>query len=723
MGKNKLYSICLVILLLQICAEGCRKKTNFVVNPHPHMLMLPEHKEIVLQRCEREPYKTMLERISATASLDYDPGDPEVYDSNPEGNNASIAQANALIAYLFDDELAGQKAVEFLNKIRTDFDTNQVYDIHIRMPKVVMGYINAWDLLLATPYINEEDANTAKSLIIELMDKFFSITVRSSSGAFLMHQTQNNYNIKVASSFIYAALAFPDAPQGKEWRNFSMSEFGFMLSTTSHYIQEDGGVSEGPFYFGFALESAIPALLAYKNTIGGPVTISRDCTYRTNVPPWDDIECIEGEPYTFINPLDGEILKRAVDWTIKIRLPSGDRPPFEDANFNPTRVVGILSGVWNEPLYAWDWKENINSPQSISDDPVYLVYYDDTIMPEEPGWTPTQFLAHAGNAMFRSDWGNDAIWFMMMAENGPVHMTVHDHVDDTSFQLYAFGEYLAMDPGYYKPNSLDNSVTAHAWNHNLTLIDNQGPPDKGLLTDFNDTDCFLENIYDGNIFDYAEARTRYQETDIVRSALFVRNRYVVVSDFLDASSSHEYSFRVHGYAGYDSGGTYTDFTLGGRWERPKAGLDVSVTSTAGTPSFAHPAYQYHASPNVHRFENNRQIADHVVLDAVVNGQDLSFLAVLYPYRKGSTDPFEMPAQVQEITAGSGLAALSITASDGKKDVILANRTGSSVSVSISEGVIETDASFAFVGLSYTPPIGFITHGTYLKKDGVPITTP
>ena len=46
-----------------------------------------------------------------------------------------------------------------------------------------------------------------------------------------------------------------------------------------------------------------------------------------------------------------------------------------------------------------------------------------------------------------------------------VHIGLHDHVDGTSFSLAAFGEYLLIDTGYYKPNSLTNSRTADADAH------------------------------------------------------------------------------------------------------------------------------------------------------------------------------------------------------------------------------------------------------------------
>lgn len=708
MREKKFLFLIFTILFLTL---SCKKNKG---TPHPHMLMLPDMKSIVLGRIDsgNEPYKTKYTNIVLTAENEYKPGDPLVWNPSDEEYNARIAQANAFLAYLYNDESRARKAIDVLTKIRTDFETNQQYDVNIRIPGVVIKYINALDLLQGTPLITESEVNEIKSLIIELVDKFFNIYVKGTMSVVHL-PTQNNYNIKTASTIAYAAIAFPDAPNREEWWNFSLSELGYMFSKESNYIQEDGGVSEEPFYYGFALGSAVPVFIAYKNTYGNKTSrVSRDCTLRNPAPPWDDVVCIDGEEYEFVNPLDSELFQKTLDWTIKLRLPSGDRPPIGDGYFNATGVMSVLSGILNNPVYAWDNKENLNSPYATFDDIYFLVYFDNQLPENEPDWSPTQFFPQSGDAVFRSNWSREALWFMLKCENGPVRMTVHDHVDDTSFQLYAFGGYLAIDTGYYKPNELDNAVTSHFENHNVVLIDNNGPPDKGLLTNFGDTDCFLENTYDGNYFDYADARTNYQNTEIVRSVLSVKNRYVVISDFLDASSSHEYRFRVHGYAGYDSGGTYSDIPLGGRWERTSAGFDLFVTTSAGPPTFEKPVYEKNLSPNVHLFENDRKVRDHQVLDAVINGEDLSFITVLYPYKIGSSIPSEMRATVTELSTPSDSSALEILNPDGKRDIAIANRTGTSVIIKSGADTIETDAKFAFLSINALK--GFIARGTYLK---------
>jgi hypothetical protein len=677
------------------------------------MLMLPSMKDTVIERItsDREPYRSKYERVLSYADLEYQPGDPDVWDNVPEETNAKIAQANAFLAYLYNDESRALKAIDILSKIRTDFEKSQEYDMNIRIPGVVIKYVNALDLLQGTTFITNEETEEIKSRIIELIDTFYNIYVKGTM-AVVHYPTQNNYNIKTSSTIAYGAIAFPEAEQKEDWQNFAFYELNYILSAESHYIQPDGGVSEGLFYNNFALGSALPVMIAYRNTYDKPITVKRDCSLRNPVPPWDDIVCVDGDDYTFVNPLDSELFLKSIDWSIKLRFPDGDRPPIEDGNLIASSVTSVLSGLLKRSDYAWDTINNAHDPYSVFDEVYFLVYFDDGVSPREPDWSPTQFLPDAGNAVFRSGWDSNAVWFMMNCEHGPVHMTVHDHIDNTAFQLFAYGEYLLIDTGYYKPNPLDNSVTAHAENHSIVLIDGRGPPDKGLLTNFGDTDCYLENTLDTESIDYAEARTNYENTDVLRSSLFVRNRYVIVSDYLSSSIQHEYRFRIHGHGGYDNDGTFTPLSSGGRWERTKAGVDVYVISSAGVPLLEQPPYTMNGSPNVHQFEHDRKVRNHYVLDAKITGDNLSFLSIIYPYAVNPSGVSEMPATVTALTSPANSSAFEIINPDGTKDIAIVNRTGSAITISDGTHTVETDAQFAFAGINDS--MGFIARGTFLK---------
>jgi len=101
----------------------------------------------------------------------------------------------------------------------------------------------------------------------------------------------------------------------------------------------------------------------------------------------------------------------------------------------------------------------------------------------------------------------------------------------------AYGEYLLLDPGYYKPDEQDNAKTAHSPAHNLVLIDGKAAPDKGLLTDFGDADAFLRNTLDGSRVKYAEAWQDYQSSHVERSVVFVDGRYFLVADRIQTTAT------------------------------------------------------------------------------------------------------------------------------------------------------------------------------------------
>ena len=122
--------------------------------------------------------------------------------------------------------------------------------------------------------------------------------------------------------------------------------------------------------------------------------------------------------------------------------------------------------------------------------------------------------------------------------------------------------------------------------HNVILIDGQGAPDKGLLTDFGDADAWLLNMIEGKFVDYAEAHQSYEGTDFERSMMLVRNRYFVVSDRLKSNQieSRRHSWRLHAGAGADLGGVLDlscfDDVCGVTIEQENAGVNVYLASTA-----------------------------------------------------------------------------------------------------------------------------------------------
>jgi len=94
----------------------------------------------------------------------------------------------------------------------------------------------------------------------------------------------------------------------------------------------------------------------------------------------------------------------------------------------------------------------------------------------------------------------------------------------------------------------------------------------------------LKNTMDGTVFDYAEAWQEYEETDVRRSFALVRDRYFVVADRLDSDHDavRSHAWRVHGFAGYGSGGSYEVSGQTAWFERDDSNNRIKVRLKSGT---------------------------------------------------------------------------------------------------------------------------------------------
>jgi len=353
----------------------------------------------------------------------------------------------------------------------------------------------------------------------------------------------------------------------------------------------------------------------------------------------------------------------------------------------------------------------------------HLVYLDDSVTATEPPWT-NRFLPAAGNAVFRSGWDEQARWLLLVAEQGAARKTLHDHVDGTSFTMAAYGEYLLLDPGYYKPNDLDNALTADAPSHNVILIDGQGAPDKGLLLDFGDTDATLENTVDGTALAYAEAHQSYQQTRIERAAVFVRQRYFIIADRLESeqSTARSHAWRLGGWAGYDVGGVFAPHdcsdpdSCGVRFERALAGVDVHLASTAPGLQVVEPPLVPLQPPQVEAFDAERRVADHGVIDGVVEAVAPGFIAVLAPYRVGAAPAAEEgPLSVRHLDAGQDAAAWLVEGAGGSEIAWLRKPTAATT-LSLPGGpTLSSDAELVVADVAGR--FALMARGSHLERDG------
>lgn len=708
----------LALFVAVFWAVNCNGEGGGDEPPYPSMAVSHPHRELILSRIDREPYKSLLEKVRDRAAREYrEEADPDFWDFGAHGENGETAAACAFLAWLEDDQAAARKARDFFSRLSTHFETNDQWDVNIRMPHVLLGYTDAWDLLMATGYFPEAESAEAAEKITEITAKFYRMYVLDDTMRLLaLGYSQNNHPIRTACAIGYPAIRFRDHPDAGRWLDWAVSELDYLWGSKGHYVQPDGGVSEGPHYYRFALAPTIAFYIALENALEADHVFRRDCINRRDVDPWLDHGCVEREPFTVSeNPIRTEWFQNTIAWSISIRLPSGYRPPLCDAAYTPLNGGALLCGFGAPGYFRWDWENAAWGPLETTNSGDltihHLAYLDDSVEAKEPPFT-TRLLPDAGNAVFRSDWTPEALWMLLVAEHHSARKTLHDHVDGTSFSLAAHGEYLLIDPGYYKPSQLDNARTADAVSHNVILIDGRGAPEKGLLDDFGDADAFLKNTLDAAAFDYAEARQEYQQTGIQRSAVVVRNRYFVIADRLQtqAAADRQHAFRLHGNAGYDAGGSASWDRNTCTFEREQAGVDVFLKTTAGDPIFVEPPFVDLNAPYVHEFDQKRSVGHHQVLDGVITARAPGFLAVLAPYETGGTK-----LTVEAVDAGAARAAWLVTTPSGT-DLVLLREPGSAQELTLTGGqVITTDAELLILGLDDQKAL--LARGTSAGLDG------
>lgn len=697
------------------------------IDTRPVLMVRAAEKPQILDRLDAEPHASVLEKLRIRAARDHQPErDPAHWDHLAHGANAETAQANAMLAWLLDDEAAAEKARELLLSLPADYHTHDTVDIHIRMAHTLIGYTNALDLLAGTPYLSAADFEQARETLIEINRQFYDEYVDEGGiGRIFLQMAQNNYNVRTAGAIGMVALAFPDAPEADTWIDWATSELRSMFGEQGEYVQKDGGVAEDPYYYNLSFSVALAFFIAYDNVVGEPREFDSICSTRSFVPGWHDHDCVDGEPFVYHNFLHDPRFWATADWSISLRLPSGQRPPLGDGRYCSLTGGALLSRFSGEGWYLWDWLENAASPMEMTYSldliPHHLAHLPDTLAPSPPPWT-NRFLVDAGHAVFRSGWDPEARWLLLLGEQGPSRRAIHDHVDGTSFSMAAYGEYLLLDPGYYKPDNLANAKTAQSWAHNVVLIDGRSAPDKGLLTSFGDADAFIRNPHSWDDLAYAESHQTYQETTVQRSVVFVRGRYFAVGDRLSTThtSARTHAWRLGGYAGFEAGGAFTVYPDGARWERTLAGVDVRLTSTATPLQVVEPPFIAFEAPHVHEMVSHADVGHHGVIDGLVDALAPSYLAVLAPYQVGAPTGDERASlSIQRLSLPEGIIGFLVE-SASHQEVILLRIPDSTQEVTLPGGeVLHTDAELVVLTLTGPSPVALMARGTILSLDGEP----
>lgn len=444
------------------------------------------------------------------------------------------------------------------------------------------------------------------------------------------------------------------AEEAAAWVTYGSAE---ALAAMDRQVCAEGAFAEGCSYLRYSAENYLSFFFARRNRFGDNL-FSRPAVQATH------------------------------QWLTQIRTPSGFLPNYDDSPLTsfPTHYLTSAEegGNANElaRLFAWDW-QRAGAP--VEDLCRSICWYDDTVSPLPPAGEPCLVLPEAGTAVFRSSWAHDAVYLLLIGEHGKPRINGygHEHPDNTSFIIEAFGEQLAIDGGYIDfPN---HALVNQPENHNLILIDGAGPffvqvENQPLLVD---QDAYLGDYEVAGRIPRCSVRTSYAGMDLRRTVLMPGRDHFVIIDQVKkvngpggspGSTPPVLSWLLHGDAGVsrDEGGTDGAFqTQSGIavWTRP-SGIRLTLALLCTADDFSlrertRPDGTYY--PHQLTGHGPSSILRHRTVEGVARGWDAVYLAALLP-----TGPAEDAPRIEDVSTSSEMA-LRLCLANGRVETVRARR--------------------------------------------------
>jgi hypothetical protein len=710
-----------VLLLLAALPASAAWQPEGVDLTRPRLLFRAGDLPMIHARLDREPYITLMREVLRRMRN----ADGIALDDHAIGSERLKARATKSLAFLYaiDRTVEDGAVVPFASAAEREAIGRRAHDLLLAMytrsrlavPPPLGGwdrdistseelqqYATAYDTLLGAGYDFGADQAVIVERLADLASEIYDNYVHPESASNFVELHHNNHRAKVGAALVVAAVALAEysaAPGADpravrdpaDWLEYGLDQADLIMRYT--LVTGDGAYGEGPFYFRYTSQNLLPFWRAWDRLVDGADWPARGIAV----------------PSHWRHPL----LARGLRWALDMTVPDGSLAPQDDGNPGRCYYFGAAPDA-GAPAYAWRWANcptPFDTDGSISLAADAIVNFDDTQPPAPPAGSPTAFYVEGGNAIFRSDWGTDAVVAILQAEHDTasefgrdrdglgVAPQSHEHPEPGAYLLHAFGERLAIDPGYFS-FTLKTAVDKPQ-DHNLILVDGAGPKNY-LEASFDwlddpagrppaDGHATLSHTLDTNGLDAARITTRYgqpaaQSALIQRRVLFLADRYLLFADAVAAPQARTYTWLLHGNGGGDSGGTFAATPHGGRWQRPGASLELGLAFDVAPPAFE-------TGEAVHE-EAGGARRTHTVLRASASGAAVRGLQLVYPSPAGDEPPIIEPFDV------SGGAGLTLRDEDSDRRVAAAWRAAGGAELAIAPpGVVRAlhaDGSLAVV---------------------------
>ncbi len=653
----------------------------------PRLLMRPGDVPIVQQRVLREPYRTHLARIvnQPISAAEWDLADHDI----PAEREKSKAAKNLAFLYAIDRTLSGGVAVPFasaaarqaagdgaLDYLLAMYTVSRIadtFDDDINTSEEIVSYATAYDTLVGAgyPFAPADEAAIRANLIAltaDLYEDYRGLDPQVGTSAVFL---TNNHRTKSGAAMAIAAIALAEhtpvpgsdptqIAEPNDWFAYGIAQVDRVLRYA--YISGDGAYSEGPYYSRYSGQNHLPFLRTVDRLVGGA--------------PGPVFGL--AQPNLWRHPL----FARHQQWMIDTTLPDGSMAHIDDGNVGRSYYYGMLSSLPAAPLFHWAWangRQPFEADGSIDLAADQIVSYDDAIAAVPPSGSPTSFYIEGGNAMLRQDWSREAVLAIVLGEHGIANQFArdeqgrgivvsasHEQAEPGAFNLFAFGEQLAIDPGYF--TFPDRNRVAKPQHHNIVLVDGKGPVDPFTATltwaDRNaepraDGQSTITRPLDTEFLDAATVSSSYGGTPaivvgatvqtvpaarVTRRFLFPDHRYLVIADFVRSKRSRLFTWLLHGNGGPGSDGTFLATPNGATWTIRGARLDGAIAIAGATPIFS-------TSSELHEIYDRGE-RSHTALHASANGENLRSVMIALPTHSADAAP---EVATVAVAGGAGLA--------------------------------------------------------------------
>ncbi|MCC5953158.1 MAG: heparinase II/III family protein, partial [Acidimicrobiia bacterium] len=709
----------------------------------PRIVAQPAELPIIVDRADagRDPYDTVLRRMQNRINAAPPPNAADQADCVQTPNVAREfikmrAASNLSFFYLIDRtwdtdlraarqptpeerQAMGDRARDYLRFMCAESRTKVQVDRDINTSNELLSGLVAYDNLLAAGYEFGEHADVVLDNLVGTTAEFYSHYNQPNSPNFNILGASrfavNNHRSKGAATIAIGAMVLHDLvppvdpeldPNGwgdpHNWLDFGLERVDLVQRFT--YGPGDGTYGEGPHYWRYAAINIVPMIRAWDRVADGATTATRDGI---------ELPSLWRHP-TFL------LMQR---WLLDMTLPDGSLAPLDDNKVDESGHFGNVPPEADDAgAFAWRWGQAptpFDTDAAIDMGPWSMAIHDDSVPLAEPSGRPSAFYVEGGNAVFRSDWSEDARMVIVQGQHGAarefgrnrdgvgeIWSAAHDHADPGAFLLHAYGERLLMDPGYMDYAWSMHRIMNKPSDHNMVLVgppeDPQHPvdplpasittPQWGSVPGYPvpaDGNAQISHTLDADHLGTARVTARYGEGAstgggalVERRFLFLDDTYLVTADRATSDEVRAYNWPVHGQGGGTDGvmpavpakspAQRPPAGIGGLPETPYEGSGGTFALTDAGAVWERPAARVSVGlafdagePTVgHRdefYEKRRNsLGQYTALYNEITADDVQGLTLNYPTPTG-----QAPPTIERVEL-DGAAALRLTDVDGDR---------------------------------------------------------